>query len=684
MTRYKLAIDTGGTFTDFCLMGENGEFHIAKEPSTPADPSRAVLAGIKNIVQKAGIDPGQIDFILHGTTVATNAILERKGARLALITTRGFRDIIYIGRQNRPHLYNFWAIKPPPLLPRHLVLEVNERVLADGTVQTALAEKEIQSVIVQVEESGVESVAICLLHSYINPVHEITLKNAIKQHLPHLSVTISSEILPEFREYERTSTTVINALVKPLTDKYIRLLEKDLTTTGVKSELFIMQSNGGVLTAPQAREQSARIALSGPAGGVLAGVYLAGLTANKNLITADMGGTSMDICLIHNGKSRFTTEGSVGGYPLRLPMLDIHTIGAGGGSIAWVDSGGALRVGPQSAGSVPGPACYGLGGEEPTVTDANLLLGRLDPADLTGVKTLKPELAARAVGEKIGGPLGLTLEEASEGIIRVVNANMVRAMRLVSVQKGYDPRDFVLAPFGGACPLQAVELARDLGIPRIMVPPHPGVASAWGMLSADVRHDYSLTHIVNLTPAVCAEINGEFARLNEQGREDLAREGFAEPEMSFSRFLDIRYQGQSYELTLSIPGNSLIEADIQIIIRRFHRLHQQNYGYCREKAPVEIVTLRLTAAGALPKISPQLHTGAQEATALGTRQVYLSGAYHQVPVYARQRIGPGWRAAGPAVITQADTTTLLWPGDRVYCDRWGNILIETKVRQYED
>jgi len=680
MTRYKLAIDTGGTFTDFCLLGENGDLYIAKEPSTPEDPSRSILAGIKNITQKTGIDPGRIDLLLHGTTVATNAILERKGARLALITTRGFKDIIYIGRQNRPHLYNFWALKPPPLLPRHLALEVNERVSADGTVRVALQEKEIQSVIVQVEEAGVESVAVCLLHSYINPVHEIMLKNALKQHLPHLHVTISSEILPEFREYERTNTTVINALVKPLTDRYISRLEKDLASTGVKSELFIMQSSGGVITAPRAREQSARIALSGPAGGVLAGVYLARLTGNKNLITADMGGTSMDICLIHNGKSRFTTEGAIGGYPLRLPMLDIHTIGAGGGSVAWVDSGGALRVGPRSAGSVPGPACYGLGGEEPTVTDANLLLGRLDPADLASVKTLKPELAALAVSKKIADPLGLALEEAAEGIIKVVNANMVRAMRVVSVQKGYDPRDFTLVPFGGACPLQAVEMARELGIPHILVPPHPGVTSAWGMLSADVRHDYSLTFIENLTPAACAEINGKFAQLTEQGREDLAREGFTEPEMNFTRLLDIRYQGQSYELTLSIPSNALIEADIKIIIRRFHHLHQQSYGYCREDAPVEIVTLRLIATGALPKVPHLTRAGVKETNISGARQVYLSGEYHRVPVYSRQQISPGWRAEGPAIVTQADTTTLIWPGDRAHCDRWGNILIETKVQ----
>lgn len=646
----------------------------------PADPARAVLAGIKSIVQKANIDPGQIDFILHGTTVATNAILESKGAPLALVTTKGFRDVIYIGRQNRPHLYDFRAVKPTPLLPRRLALEVNERVLTDGSVQTALTEEEIQSLISQVKETGVASVAICLLHAYLNPVHEIKLKKAFQEHLPHLSVTISSEILPEFREYERTSTTVINALVKPLTEKYTRQLEKELVAAGVKSELFIMQSSGGVLTTEQAREQSARIALSGPAGGVLAGLHLARLTGINNLITADMGGTSMDISLIDNGKPHFTTEGSIGGYPLRLPMLDITTIGAGGGSIAWVDTGVALRVGPRSAGAAPGPACYGLGGEEPTVTDANLVLGRLDPADLAGSIILKPELAAKAITEKIGAPLGLKLEEAAEGIIRVVNANMIRAMRLISVQKGYDPRFFTLVPLGGACPLQAVELARELGIPRIMVPPHPGVASAWGMLSADVRHDYSLSCVRDFTPAICPALNAAFAKLSVEGRNALLREGFAESAMHFNRLLDIRYQGQSYELTLSIPNNTLIEADIQIIIRRFHRLHRQRYGYTRENAPLQTVALRLTATGDLPKITGlQQAVGAKEINILGTRRVYLSGAYHQVSVYDRRQIGPGWRSAGPAAITQADTTTLLWPGDRVYGDRWGNIIIETRT-----
>ncbi|MBE0467173.1 MAG: hydantoinase/oxoprolinase family protein, partial [Candidatus Desulforudis sp.] len=469
MTRtYKLAVDTGGTFTDFCLLGDDGELWVEKEPSTPDDPSRAVFAGIEKLLKKTGIQPREISLFLHGTTVATNAVLEQRGARVALVTTSGFKDVIFIGRQNRPHLYNFWSTKPPPLLPRHLVFEINERVLADGSIRRRPRNDEVGFVVQRVREAGVEAVAVCLLHAYVNPEHEMLLKNALERELPQLSVTASSEILPEFREYERTSTTVINALVRPLMDRYIKRLERDLQSTGVNGEPFIMQSNGGVITAAQARNQSARTVLSGPAGGVLAGVSLARLTGCKNLITADMGGTSMDICLIHDGEPRFTTEGSIGGYPLRLPILDIHTIGAGGGSVAWVDAGGALRVGPRSAGAVPGPACYGLGGANPTVTDANLLLGRLHPADFAGYRQLEPELAVRSIEERTAKPLGLTLEEAAEGIIRVVNAGMVRATRVVSVQKGHDPRDFTLVAFGGAGPLHAVELARELSIPRIL------------------------------------------------------------------------------------------------------------------------------------------------------------------------------------------------------------------------
>ena len=678
MPSYKLAIDTGGTYTDFCLISDSGDIAVFKEPSTPEDPSIAVLTGINSILSRNNIKPDQIDFVLLGTTVGTNAILEHKGAPITLLTTKGFKDILYIGRQNRPHLYDFRVVKPPPLLPRRLILEVNERILADGSVQVSLTEEEIREIIRQVDETGLSSVAICLLHSYANPLHEQMLKEALLRHAPSLYVSISSDILPEFREYERTSTTVIDAYIKPLVEKHLLGLEKELSALGIKSELFIMQSGGGVLTAAEARRHSAQLALSGPAGSVLAGLKIATATTHKNLLTADMGGTSMDICLINQGKTQFTTEGNISGYPMRLPMMDIVEIGAGGGSIAWIDAGGALRAGPHSAGANPGPACYDMGGKEPTATDANVVLGRLAPQDLAGRHpVVKPELAARVISVKICAPLGLSLEEAAEGIIRVVNAKMVRAMRLVSVAKGYDPRLFTLAPFGGAGPLHAVELAKELDIPRILIAPHPGVASAWGMLSADVRHYYSATCLLDFLPEACERINQGFDRLIDQGNDILRLEGFTDKDRQFMRLIDLRYKGQSYELTLIIPANRLLPADIQIITRRFHRDHQKRYGYYRQEAKLESVTLRIIAMGILPKedLSAQAGVPQGDLRPAYTRDVYLSGAYRATPVYRRQDIGPGIVLKGPAVVSQEDATTLLWPGNRLTCDRWGNMII---------
>jgi len=678
MARFKLAVDTGGTFTDFCLLQGNGELHVFKEASSPGDPSRAVLAGIKKITSEKGIPPEEIDLFLHGTTVATNAVLEQKGARLALITTKGFRDIIFIGRQNRPHLYNFRQLKPRPLVPRSLVFEVNERVLADGSVAVALGEEDATTVIGEVAEAGVESVAVCLLHAYANPAHELLLKRALQQRLPGLFVTISSDILPEFREYERTSTTVLNAFVGPVMERYLSRLEKGLNSAGIKSGLYLMQSSGGVIDPAVAREQSVRTLLSGPAGGVLAGIRVARLTGYKNLITADMGGTSMDICLIHKGRPRLITEGPIEGYPLRLPMLDIHTIGAGGGSIAWIDRGGALRVGPQSAGAFPGPACYDYGGQEPTVTDASLILGRISQEDFAGGRSLRPELSERSISQKIAKPLGLSLEEAAEGIIKVVNANMARAMRVVSVQKGHDPRNFTLMAFGGAGPLHAVELARELGVPRVLVPPYPGVTSAWGMLSADVRRDYTMTFRADLVLDVIDRMNSRFLELESRGIADLLGKGFREDEILLTRFVDLRYKGQSYELSLPVPGTLLGEKELEAITRCFHRLHRQYYGYCRENAPPETVALRLAAAGRLPKVKLRHAAGKKEPVASEVRMVYLSGKFLEVPVYQRREIAAGWEVKGPAVISQIDSTTLLWPGDSARCDRWGNMVINVK------
>lgn len=676
MVNYRLAVDTGGTFTDFCLVGEDGRVEVFKLPSTPEDPSRAVLQGLAYL-QAKGINPCQITLFLHGTTVATNALLERKGAALVLLTTKGFKDVLFIGRQNRPHLYDQRVTRPEPLVPRHRVIEVDERVLANGTVMVPLDEEKIAALVAALSDTGVEAVAVVFLHSYKNPVHEVRVKEEIEKRLSYLSVTISAEIVREFGEYERASTTVVNAYVRPVVERYVEKLQKELREAGIKS-IYIMQSNGGVISPAQAGKESVRTLLSGPAGGVLAGLYLARVTGYKDLITADMGGTSMDVALIHEGEAQYTTEGTIGGFPLKIPMLAIHTIGAGGGSIAWVDSGGALRVGPRSAGAVPGPACYGQGGEEPTVTDANLVLGRLGTADFAGGKKLSPALASRAIAERVGKPLGLEPKEAAAGIIRVVNANMVRAIRVVSVQKGYDPRRFVLVAFGGAGPLHAVELARELGIRRILVPPYPGVTSAWGMLAADFRRDYAISWIEELKPGIEATLAEGINELARQGERELLREGFSSSDITLTPLVDLRYKGQSYALTLPLP-NLAAAGGAAALTRSFHALHAQYYGYAREEAPVEVVTLRLIAMGRLPRIEPPSWLVAAKPEPCQVRRVYFETEYPAVPVYRRSDIGAGAVVEGPAVIIQTDSTTLLWPGDRAYCDYWGNLIIETVV-----
>lgn len=676
---YRLAVDTGGTFTDLCLVGDGGEHCVGKLPSTPEDPSRAVLQGIGRILAQAGVPSTEVTLLLHGTTVATNAVLEGKGARTALVTTRGFRDVIYIGRQNRPHLYNFRKVKPPPLIPRELVLEADERVLPGGEVRQPLTEQEADKLVNRLLDAGVDSVAVCLLHSYANPSHERLLGQALHHRKPGLCVTLSSDILPEYREYERTATTVLNALVSPRVREYLGRLERALAETAPHARLFIMQSNGGVITPAAAREQSARTILSGPAGGVRAGITLARMTGIDRLITMDMGGTSTDVALLDGGEAPLTGEGSIAGYPLRLPMLDLHTVGAGGGSVAWVDAGGALRVGPVSAGADPGPACYGLGGEQPTVTDANLVLGRMGVSGLAGGKVLRPDLAARAIEGKVAAPLGLSLEKAAEGIIQVVNANMVRAIRAVSVQRGYDPREFTLVPFGGAGPLHAGQLARELSMSRILIPAYPGATSAWGMLSADVRHDWSQTRIAVLTPNALEDAWRELGQMAPAAEATLADEGFGPGARRLEYLIDLRYQGQSHELTLILPEEPA-SADAEWVENEFHRLHKRRYGYSRKGARLEIVTLRLAAFGLLSGAQRFTPVAVSKARRVEERPVYLGGSYIPVPVRPRESLEPGALLEGPAVISQLDSTILLLPGDRARCDQWGNILVEAGAR----
>ncbi|OAT85297.1 5-oxoprolinase [Desulfotomaculum copahuensis] len=726
--RLRAAVDTGGTFTDVCLLREDtGELWMAKIISTPDDPARAVMSGLARAAAGGGLDPAGIRLLVHGTTVATNALLEGKGAPAALITTRGFADVLRIGRQDRPDLYDFRVTRPAPLIPRRLTFEINERILAGGKIYITPDEAEVRAVVEEIRRRGVSSIAVSLLHSYANPVHEKKVREIIHAVYPQAVVTLSSEILPVFREYERTATAAVNAVVLPRVAAYLARLETALGRTGNGGTqrtgdgcarraaavgsggpgLFIMHSGGGVITAAQAQRESARTVLSGPAGGVLAGVQLAAKTGRPNLITADMGGTSMDISLIRGGKPRYTTEGSIGGHPLSLPMLDIHTIGAGGGSIAWIDAGGALRVGPASAGADPGPACYGLGGEEPTVTDANLVLGRLDPAHpLTGERPLQLEPARRSIAEKIARPLGLMLEEAAAGIIAVVNAAMARAVRVVSVQRGLDPRDFTLLAFGGAGPLHAAELAREASIPHALIPRHPGVASALGMLAADVRLDYARTVLLPLAEATADELARLYAPLEEAARRELAAEGFSPAEMLLERAAGLRYAGQSYTLDLPVPAGALTAADLHLLTRSFHLEHRREYGYRREDAPVEITLLRLAATGRLPafhgpfrapaaglnsasRLSFGRHGKGRSAAGVGpdgppppaaTRPVFFQDACLPTPVYERTTLAPGQSLTGPALIRQEDTTTLLWPQMRLTVDRLGNLIIETGVR----
>lgn len=682
---FRLGIDTGGTFTDLCLVDEaTGRIEVAKVSSTPKNPGDAVINGIKKLITEKDLKPEQITFLIHGTTVATNALLEGKGAPTALITTAGFEDVLLIGRQSRPRLYDFWAKRPTPIVPRSLCFGAPERIAHTGEVLRPLDHAVVGSFIRKIRDHGIHSVAVCLLHAYANPIHEQQIKNLIQDLHPQAFVTISSEILPEFREYERTSTICINAYVMPKVNAYVHHLEGMLQDLKVASELYIMQSNGGVITAQMARESSARTVLSGPAGGALIGVHLSDALETPNVITIDMGGTSSDICLIESSQPRLTTEANIEGYPIKLPMIDINTIGAGGGSIAWIDAGGALRVGPQSAGADPGPVCYGRGGEAPTVTDANVILGRLNPDYILGGE-MKVHLdrAKAVVTEKIAKPLEIDLMQAAEGIIAVVNANMIRGIRRVSVEKGYDPRDFSLVPFGGAGPLHGVELAMALNMVRVAIPAHPGIASAFGMLSADVRHDYVQTLIINSNQVAGDRLDAIYHDLEVQGQAQLAREGFKGEAVSLSRFADMRYAGQSYELTLPVPEGMISAKVLDSLYKRFHQTHQQSYGYAREGELIEFVNFRVVAKGKLPRsrLTDNWPAGQKQSTPADIRTVWFQGQGMGTPFYERSHLVKDQIISGPAIVEQLDSTIVIPPGFQAAVDALGNIIIEQDLKK---
>ncbi len=674
MTPLRVGVDTGGTFTDLVALDvETGRIETLKVSSTPENPAEAVIEGLRRLLRQLGRSPQDVEGLVHGTTVATNAILEKTWAKTALITTEGFRDALEIGRQDRPDLYDFFVEKPEPVVPRYLRFEVPERLDYRGRVLKPLDERAVEAIAKQLQD---ESVAVVFLFSYLNPAHERRAREILQKSFRD-PIVLSSETLPEFREYERTSTTVLNAALVPVVSRYLEALEEELQALGIRRGVRVMQSNGGVAGVAQARRLPAALVLSGPAGGVAGAQFLGDLTGHKDLITLDMGGTSCDVSLIRGGQPRLNSEGAIAGRPLRLPMLDIQTIGAGGGSIAWVDAGGALKVGPQSAGAEPGPACYGRGGAEPTVTDAQLVLGRLDPERPLGdISRLDIEAARRAIA-RLAERLGLSLEETASGIIRVANANMERAMRALTVERGYDPRDFALLAFGGAGPLHAADLAKALSVPRVILPPAAGVLSALGLLTADAVLAFGQTVLQPLERADWRLLHKIFEEFREEGRKRFREDGLPEERVAFLPSLDLRYRGQAFELNVPLTPEEL--ADLpkaqDAIKERFHAAHERAYGFAAPEEPVEIVHARLWAVGheTKPRLPERRLTKAEPHA---RRPVYFEGAgWVECRVYEREALYEPFEIVGPAVLEGRDATALVPPGVRAHADAYGTVLL---------
>ena len=715
--RYRIGVDIGGTFTDGTLVDSTtGRVTTSKVLSTPSDPAVGFISAVQKLLgMDGGVAPESIEHVVHATTVATNAIIEGKTAKTAFITTEGFRDMLEIARQIRPSLYDLQFEKPRPLVPRQLCFEVPERLDAKGQVVTPLDDKAVAEVVDRIAESGVEAVAVCLLHSYRNPDHEQRVGRALRAKLPNVIISLSSDVVPEFREYLRASTTVINASVSPIVSTYLASISEKLRASGIGSELLVMQSNGGVYTAEAASRSPVFMVESGPAAGAVAAAALGSSLGYPNVISFDMGGTTAKASLIRNGKPHVTKDYSVGGvgqsgtgafggasgYPIRTTVVDLVEVGAGGGSIAWVDSGGALRVGPHSAGADPGPVCYGLGGTEPTITDANLVLGRLDPDYFAGGEMSLDLKAARvAIRTNCAEPLELSIEDAAHGIVEIANTAMVNALRLVSVQRGHDPRDFMLIGFGGAGPAHAIRIAEQTGIPRVLIPLGPGTASALGLLVTDMRMEGSATLIVRSDEVELSRIASEFERLESAGKEAHRTAASASGDPVFERVVEMRYWGQSFELSVPAPDRPTIDdAWMSELIESFHEAHETAYGFRANDEPVELVNLRLTTVGkiARPRMRKLDATGADASVALkGERPVYFAeeaansdGAHSaggarvaeikgfvQTTVYDRAKLPAGAIFSGPAIVEEPDSTTVVHPAWSVTVDDYGNLTIE--------
>ena len=671
----------GGTFTDLVLYDDaSGALTVAKVPSVPADPSEGIMAGIVRLLGLAGVAPSAVEYVAHGTTVATNALLERKGAATALITTRGFRDLLEIARQKRPALYDLFARKPAPLVPRHHRYEVAERVTASGAVRTPLDLGELDAVLERIAAEPVEALAICFLYAFLAPEHERLVLERARKRLPALAIVASHEAHPEFREYERLSTCVADAYLAPRMSAYVRAFRRRIDELGIPVEPYINQSNGGTMSVEEAARAPVRTVLSGPSAGVAGAAWIASQAGFDAIATFDMGGTSTDVAFVQGGVPALAFDREIGGVTLRVPTLDVHTVGAGGGSIAWRDSGGALKVGPQSAGADPGPACYPRGGSAPTVTDANLVLGRLGATGLAGGAVPLDATRAEAAIGALARELGLSIVETARGIVRVVNANMANAVRVVTVQRGVDPAGLTLVPFGGAGPLHGGELARELGIPAVAVPPGPGLLCALGLLVEDLRTDAVRTHLARLEPAELPALAARFAEIERDATRWLDRERVPAARRRLERWLDLRYVGQNFELLVPVPEETWRDRDCRALRRRFLETHEQVYGFAAEEEPIQVVNVRLVARGlADPPKLVRLKRGSTDPSAalVGRRAVFVDedAGFVECPVYARRKLLAGQRIVGPAVVEQFDATTWLVRDQTAEVDDLGFLVI---------
>ncbi|WP_134698660.1 hydantoinase/oxoprolinase family protein [Ammoniphilus sp. YIM 78166] len=679
----RVATDIGGTFTDLVYLNENGRIGTAKSDTTPPNFEQGVL----DVIQKSGISPQEISTFIHGTTVIINALTEHKGVKTGLITTKGFRDVLEIARGNRPDLFNVRYEKPAPFVPRYLRHEVSERLNYKGEVIDELVLEEVKAAVEQLRSEGVGAIAVSFLHAYANPSHEKLAVEAIKEVWPEVAVTASHEVTKEWREYERTSTAVLNSYVKPIAASYINKLDKHLGEIGVDGNKYIMQSNSGTTTFEQSKETPINMVESGPVAGIFGSAILGKILGEENIIAFDIGGTTAKCSLIDKGEVKVTTEYKIekddrnAGYPIKVPVVDIVEIGNGGGSIAWIDDAGSLKVGPQSAGALPGPVAYGRGGENPTTTDANLVAGRLSPKNFQN--TVNMDAVKQAIHDKVASHFDISVEEAALGIIRIANSNMLNALKLISVRKGYDPREFSLVAFGGGGPMHALALAKELGVKKVIIPIASSVFSAWGMLMTDLRHDYIQTYIRRVNGLNLDEFNKEWNQLEDGATSQFAQEGIERDQVVFGRYADIRYVGQEHAVKVPVPNGSMDAEAIEEIVRRFHDLHEQHYTFKLEGAATEIVNFHLTAFGRVqkPEIGRLEKVGdnAEQAIKEIRPVLFEEQGWIDTKVYDREILNAGSLIQGPAIVEEQSSSTVVYPGQSLVVDEYGNLIINTGV-----